>query len=47
MPSTREKKITSERGFSTYGAGGEPLGEPPGVPGMTYEIGGGSPDLGP
>src|SRR5438128_2709272 len=29
MPSTQEKKIISERGFSTYGAGGEPRGEPP------------------
>jgi putative transposase len=32
MPSTQEKKIISERGFSTYGAGGEPPGEPPAPP---------------
>jgi putative transposase len=32
MPTTKEKKITSERGFSTYGAGGEPPGEPPAPP---------------
>jgi len=31
MPSTQEKKIISERGFSTCGAGGEPTGEPPAV----------------
>ena len=28
MPSTQGKKIISERGFSTCGAGGEPTGEP-------------------
>jgi putative transposase len=32
MPSTEEKKIISERGFSTCGAGGEPPGEPPASP---------------
>ena len=29
MPSTQEKKIISEQGFSACGAGGEPTGEPP------------------
>jgi hypothetical protein len=47
MPSTTDREDQSRELFGDrYGAGGEPLGEP-GVPGMTYEIGGGSPDLGP
>jgi putative transposase len=29
MPTTQQKKIISEREFSTWGAGGEPPGEPP------------------
>ena len=32
MPSITENKKFSEREFSTYGAGGEPLGEPPAPP---------------
>jgi len=32
MPSITDKKKFSEREFSTYGAGGEPLGEPPAPP---------------
>jgi hypothetical protein len=48
MPSTTNQKFVDIDVVShPYGAGGEPLGEPTGTQGMTYEIGGGSPDLGP
>ena len=48
MPSTQEKKIPFRRACSDlYGAGGEPLGEPPGVLGTDVEIGGVSPVLEP
>jgi hypothetical protein len=47
MPSTTEKFPESATGFEPYGAGGEPLGEPPGVLGMGVEIGGVSPVLEP
>jgi hypothetical protein len=46
MPSSTKKFVESSRVSNSGGAGGEPSGESPGVPGMTYEIGGGSPDLG-
>jgi len=48
MPSTQEQKIPFQRASSDpYGAGGEPLGEPPGVLGTGVEIGGVSPVLEP
>ena len=47
MPSITDTKKFSERELSRYGAGGEPLGEPPGVLGTDVEIGGVSPDLEP
>ena len=48
MPTTKEKNsIQRARVLDRQGAGGEPLGEPPGVLGTDVEIGGGSPVLGP
>jgi hypothetical protein len=47
MPTNPEKNPIERGSRSSIVVGaGEPPGEP-GVPGMTYEIGGGSPDLGP
>jgi hypothetical protein len=40
MPSTKEKFFESASDPQLYGAGGEPLGEPPGVLGTGVEIGG-------
>jgi hypothetical protein len=42
MPSTK-RSVDRARVSGPGGAGGEPLGETPGVPGTDVEIGGGSP----
>jgi hypothetical protein len=48
MPSTSDKKKIVRASVSDpQGAGGEPLGEPPGVLGTGVEIGGVSPVLEP
>lgn len=48
MPITNEQApIQRARISELDGAGGELLGEPPGVPGMAFEIGGVSPVLEP
>jgi hypothetical protein len=47
MPSTQEKKLFERVGLDLSGAGGEPLGETPGVLGTDVEIGGVSPVLEP
>jgi hypothetical protein len=47
MPLIKEMFLDSASVCDPYGAGGEPSGEPSGVPGTDVEIGGGSPVPGP
>jgi hypothetical protein len=47
MPSTQDKILFQRASSDRYGAGGEPLGELPGVLGTGVEIGGVSPVLEP